>query len=76
LEAEKEAFVFKRVLRYIAQHPEGLTSAQMQAWAASVRLHDIEWFDVDAVLRQLRDAGAVACANTLWYVREKRAKYL
>ena len=72
----KVDFVLKRVFRYISQHPEGLSSSQMQAWASSVRLYDVEWFDVDAALRTMRDSGAIAVANGLWYARDKKAKYL
>jgi hypothetical protein len=69
--SEKQLFVQGRILQYLSHHPEGISGRLICGWLRSVRLHEVTIADVEVGLRQLRDRGLAACANELWYAREK-----
>jgi hypothetical protein len=58
-----------RILRYLSKHV-ALSTAQMFAWSNSVTKnggHSLGEFD--QTLRDMRNAGRIACANGEWYLR-------
>ncbi len=61
----------KRITRHLTNHPNGVSSAQLNAWLETVRkggyitLHDFE-----AGLALMRERGLAAFANDVWYLRK------
>lgn len=56
------------VLRYLRNHPDGLSSEQLQAWLRSRGEH-YSLAEVDAALFTLRDRNVAACTNRVWWLR-------
>lgn len=58
-----------RVLRYLREHPHGLSMSQIYAWIHSCSIgggYTLQEFDQK--LTEMRKAGTVAHANELWYL--------
>lgn len=59
-----------KIERYLAAHPEGLTSARMAAWIASCTKDDGYTIrEYEAALKTLRDSSRIAFACGIWYPR-------
>lgn len=63
------------VLRYLRNHPQGLTADQMQGWLKS-RKEQYSLAEIDAALYTLRDRGIAAVTNGLWWLRSVPAPWI
>lgn len=61
----------KRITRHLANHPDGVSSAQLHAWLDTVRRGGyITLPDFEAGLSLIRQRGIAAFANDVWYLRK------
>jgi hypothetical protein len=62
----------KRIRRYLRNHKEGLSTAQMKTWTDSVRRGGLIYFpDYQKALFEMRNAGEAVCTNDLWWLRNQ-----
>ncbi len=61
-----------RILRYLATWPSGLSTDRMGAWIHSCsKAGGYSEKEYQTSLYRLRDAGSIAIANGIWYVRKQ-----
>jgi hypothetical protein len=61
----------KRITRHLANHPDGVSSAQLHAWIDTVRKGGvIVLADFEAGLELVRQRGIGGYANGVWYLRK------
>lgn len=61
-----------RLLRYLGTWPEGLSTDRMGAWIHSCSKNGgYTEKEYQQALRNLRDSGRIAIANSVWYIRKK-----